>query len=152
MISRLDIAPLRRSVRIGASDDESVWVSGISAMGIASLLDRFPDLRKLMTGVEVSSEELMKLGTGIVAAIIAAGCGHPGHPKAEENAANFPIGVQADLLAAVVELTMPNGIGPLVEKLSGLSGALGLRDGSQLEELAKSSANLANGAAMPPPN
>jgi hypothetical protein len=95
-------------------------VHGISAKGLAHLLGRFPELRKLRTGQEVEIEQLMVMGGDAVAAIIAAGCGYPGDHDAENVAATLAIETQVDLLGAVLRLTLPGGFGPFVEKLSAL--------------------------------
>ena len=73
-----------------------------------------------MTGREVALDDLLKLGGDVIAAIIAAGTGVPGDAQAEAAADNLTLEEQADLLGAIVELTMPRGLGPLVEKLSRL--------------------------------
>ena len=115
MVGLVDIAPITSSVSIRGKD---ISITGVSARGIASLLARFPELRALMTGREVALEDLLKLGGDVIAAIIATGTGAPGDVDAEKAADNLTLEEQADLLAAIVELTMPRGLGPLVEKLS----------------------------------
>ncbi|WP_291207084.1 hypothetical protein [Hyphomonas sp.] len=117
MVGLIDIAPLTKTVTIR---DVAVEVSGVSARGIAQLLARFPELRALVTGREVAIENLLTLGGDVVAAIIAAGTGIPGDTAAEQAADRLSIDEQADLLVAVIELTMPRGLGPFVEKLSRL--------------------------------
>lgn len=117
MVGLVDIAPITSSVAIRGQD---ITITGVSARGIASLLARFPELRALMTGREVALDELLKLGGDVIAAIIAAGTGAPGDAQAEAAAENLTLEEQADLLAAIVELTMPRGLGPLVERLSRL--------------------------------
>jgi hypothetical protein len=99
-------------------------VHGVSAKGVAHLLGRFPELRMLMTGQEVQTEQLMTMGGDAVAAIISAGCGYPGDEKAEAVAGRLSIDAQADLLAAILRLTLPVGLGPFVEKLTALGGIL----------------------------
>jgi hypothetical protein len=121
MVGLIDIAPTTEMVEV---QDASVSVHGISAKGVARLLGRFPELRKLMSGQEVETEELMAMGGDAVAAIIAAGCGYPGDEKAEAVAGKLAIDAQADLLAAIVRLTLPAGLGPFVEKLTALGGIL----------------------------
>lgn len=117
MVGLVDIAPVTTAVTIRSQE---VTVTGISARGIALLLARFPELRALMTGREVALDELLKLGGDVVAAIIAAGTGAPGDAQAEAAADNLTLEEQADLIAAIVELTMPRGLGPLVDRLSRL--------------------------------
>ena len=117
MVGLVDIAPITSSVTIRGQD---ITITGVSARGIASLLARFPELRALVTGREVALDELLKLGGDVIAAIIAAGTGTPGDAQTEAAADNLTLEEQADLLAAIVELTMPRGLGPLVEKLSRL--------------------------------
>lgn len=121
MVGLIDIAPRAETVVIHGT---TVGVHGISAKGVAHLLGRFPELRMLMTGHEVEAAQLMAMGGDAVAAIIAAGCGYPGDEKAEDVAASLSIDAQADLLAAIVRLTLPAGLGPFVEKLTALGGIL----------------------------
>ena len=117
MVGLVDIAPITSSVSIRGQD---ITITGVSARGIASLLARFPELRALMTGREVALDELLRLGGDVIAAIIAAGTGAPDDAQAEKAADYLTLEEQADLLAAIVELTMPRGLGPLVERLSRL--------------------------------
>ena len=121
MVDLLDIAPQYESVEILG---KSVTVPGVSAKGVAYLLGRFPELRKLMVGATVEVEQLMTVGGEAVASIIAAGCGHPGDNKAEEIAAKLPVDTQADLLGAILRVTLPRGLGPFVDKLTALGHVL----------------------------
>jgi hypothetical protein len=121
MVGLIDIAPRTETVQI---EDVTVAVHGVSAKGLAHLLGRFPELRKLMTGQEVEVEQLMVMGGDAVAAIIAAGCGYPGDQAAEDVAARLTIEAQLDLLAATLRLTLPGGFGPFVEKLTALGGLI----------------------------
>lgn len=114
MVGLVDLAP---SVETVSVQEKAVNVHGISAKGLAHLLGRFPELRKLMTGHEVGAEQLLAVGGDAVAGIIAAGCGQPGDEKAEAIATNLPIDTQADFLAAILRLTLPRGIGPFVANL-----------------------------------
>jgi len=116
MAGLLDIAPLSSKVSIRGT---AVDVCGVSAKGIAQLILRFPELREMMVGREVSVDRLLGIGGDAVAAIIAAGCGDFS-AEAEAAAAALSIDEQADLLGAILKLTMPGGLAPLVEKLSGV--------------------------------
>ena len=117
MVGLVDIAPVTSTILVRGQD---ITITGVSARGIALLLARFPELRAVITGREVAMDDLLKLGGDVIAAIIAAGTGSPGDNDAEQAADNLTLEEQADLLASIVELTMPRGLGPLVEKLSRL--------------------------------
>ncbi len=121
MVSLVDIAPATERVTVRGQEIE---VSGVSAAGVAMLLARFPDLRKLFAGRDVGMEELMAVGGELVAAIIAAGTGSPGGPAAEAAAGRLGIDEQADLLSAILRVTLPKGVGPFVEKLLALGAVL----------------------------
>jgi hypothetical protein len=121
MVGLIDIAPHIETIEVQGAP---VAVHGISAKGLATLLGRFPELRKLMSGQEVQAEELMTMGGDAIAAIIAAGCGYPGDEKAEAVAGKLAIDTQADLIGAILRLTLPAGLGPFVEKLTALGGIL----------------------------
>jgi hypothetical protein len=121
MVGLIDIAPRTEAVEVQGA---SVAVHGVSARGVANLLGRFPELRMLMTGRTVDADRLMAVGGDAVAAIIAAGCGYPGDEKAEAVAGSLGIDAQADLLAAILRLTLPAGFGPFVDKLTALGHVL----------------------------
>jgi hypothetical protein len=57
----------------------------------------------------VQPEQLMAIGGDAVA------CGYPGDETAETVAGKLSLDAQADLLAAVLRLTLPKGVGPFVE-------------------------------------
>lgn len=115
MVGLLDIAPLTQTVKIR---DQPIEVTGVSAKGVAQLLLRFPELRALISGRDVGLDQLLELGGDIVAAVIAAGCGQAGDREAEAAAGRLGLDDQAELLAAIMTLTMPQGIGPFVDKLA----------------------------------
>ena len=132
MVGLVDIAPVTSIVTVRGQD---ITVTGISARGVALLLARFPELRALMTGREVALDDLLRLGGDVVCAIIAAGTGSPTDEAAEKAADNLTLEEQADLLAAIVELTMPRGLGPLVERLSRLGLMAGGASATQVTTL-----------------
>lgn len=118
MVGIVDIAPITKTVVIRGANIEVV---GVSAKGIASLLSRFPALRALVTGRgnDEVIQEILALGGDVLVAIIAAGTGHPGDQAVEEAASrNLTLEEQLDVLVEIIKLTMPNGVGPLMEKLS----------------------------------
>ena len=127
MVSLTDLAPSTRSVRVGGDD---VPVMGISALGVAALLRDFPSLATAFVSGEfkMDAESLSAFGPQAVAAIIAAGCGSPGDPKAIAVASNFPVGLQVEFLAAIAELTMPDGPGPFMAALDSLIARLDFGD------------------------
>lgn len=117
MVGLIDIAPVTSSLVIRGN---KIVVTGVSARGVAHLLARFPQLRALMTGRDVALDEIIRLGGDVVAAMIAAGIGKPGDESQEAAVDNLSLEEQADLLFAIIRLTIPNGVGPLVDKLSSL--------------------------------
>src|SRR3954452_9356317 len=127
MVGLIDIAPATETVQ---AQGKPVTVHGVSAKGLAHLLARFPELRRLMTGQEVQTDQLLAMGGDPVSEIIAAGCGSPGDNAAEAIAGNLSLDIQADLLAAILRLTLPRGVGPFVEKLTALGTILNA-DGAQ---------------------
>ena len=122
MPSLLDIAPSSETVMVRGT---AVEVGGVSAAGFAHLLGRFPELRKLMTGMKVEQDDLFSLAGEAIAPIIAAGTGAPGNPEAEAIAGKLSVDEQSDLIAAIFRQTFPQGVGPFVERLSGLAESLG---------------------------
>jgi hypothetical protein len=137
MTSLLQIVPLTETIQVRGI---AITIRGLSARGIGHLLARFPALRELMGGTELSSQELFDLGGDIVAAIIAAGCGSLGDAKAEAVADHLTVEEQTDLLSAIVRLTMPGGIGPFVEKLGSIGTALNISGNSSESDTAPAAA------------
>ena len=121
MASLLDVIPAGARVSVRGVEVE---VSGVSAKGAALLLARFPELRDLMVGKSVDVSALLAMGGDAVSAVIAAGCGKPGDAAMEAVADGLGLDEQADLLSAILKLTMPGGVAPFVEKLAGLGGIL----------------------------
>jgi hypothetical protein len=117
MVGLIDLA-------VASEEVSGVKVFGMTARGVAHVLSKFPELRKVMSGVKVDPEDLMRSAPDAVSAIIAAGVGRPGDADTENLADNLPFDVQAEFLAAIFRLTMPNGAGPFVEKLKAMMGGL----------------------------
>ena len=145
MAGLLDIAPASEQVMVRGT---AVEVTGISVKGIASLLGRFPQLQQLIQGGQLEVDSLMELSGDMVAAIIAAGTGMPGHPVAEEKAASLGLEIQADLLEAIIRQTLPGGLGPFVARLERAGEGLGMMTSKQPEPASSPSTNP-NGLAQP---
>jgi hypothetical protein len=124
-----DIALSSRTVTVGTV---AVPVYGVSAQGISVLIERFPEVRDLFNGkdVDVSADSLFTLVPTAIAAIIAAGIGAPGDKDQEAIAATLSLEAQMDFLEAIIELTMPKGIGPFVDRLRSMLEGAGLNAGN----------------------
>lgn len=124
-VGLLDVA---RSVRTVDVAGAAVAVPGVSARGIAILFNRFPIFRELFAGktADFTPESLIELVPDAIAAIIAAGTGAPGDAEAEAVAAGLSATDQLNLLAAILDATMPGGFGPFVEKLTAAMAGLGV--------------------------
>lgn len=124
MVSLLDIAPTTGKVTVNGKD---VDIVGVSAEGIAILLNEFPALRAALSGrgVDVSPEAMFSHGPKFVAHVIAAGTGSPGDPAVMEVAGKLPVGIQLEFLDKIIQQTLPGGVGPFVEQLEKLLGVAG---------------------------
>lgn len=138
MAGLADIAPEVVSLDYrGASVD----CFGVSGGGVAYLLRRHAELRKLFSdlfaGVQVGlgPEDFISLGPAVAASVIAVGATAWDEnqskwaaevAKAERVAAMMPIASQLEFLSVIIKLTMPDGAGPFVERLTASMGALGL--------------------------
>lgn len=123
MASLLDIAPSTTVVNVRGT---AVDVTGVSAIGLAALLRRFPALLHAIQGRAVLSvESLYDLGPEIVAAVIAAGTGRPGNEQAEAVAASLGVSVQLELLSAILAETLPDGVEGFTKRLEALATAAG---------------------------
>lgn len=130
MVSLLDIAPATVGKTIGTGDAQvTVDLHGVSALGIAKLLGLFPQLRALMTGqeVEFSAAQLATLAPEALAAIIALGAAPiADFDKASAAAAALALPDQLTLVQGVLEVTLPGGVGPFMERLAALADGLGV--------------------------
>lgn len=116
MVGLLDIAPLTEKVAVGGVEVE---VKGLGLDAICSLLDRFPEVRKALATQRIDDVmSIIGVGGDVSAAIIAAGCGKISDKKYEDHANQLDIDTQTALIAAIVRLTLKNGLSPLVERLN----------------------------------
>ena len=126
MADLLDIAP-STAVGVVWLDDQRITVRCISVNAMAAIIARYKGLKSLAGG-GFGDDIIMRLLEGFgeaAAAIIAAGCGHPGNEKYEQHAATLLPEQQLKLLGAIVAVTFPNGLGPFVQELTNLIGGPG---------------------------
>lgn len=114
----LDIAPLTETVDVRGA---KAIVCGVTAKGIVGLLSRFPDLRKMWATSKWDVEQLLSMSDEILAAVISAGVSNID----EKGAANLTLDEQAELLAAIMRVTMPRGPAPFMAALTGMLGTVG---------------------------
>jgi hypothetical protein len=114
-LSLHDISDFGEKVDIG--DGRKLQVKGISAKGVVSLLIRFPELQKWLSGQSLALADTFLRAPDTIAAVIAAGTGSPGDTDAEDIAAELPVEVQTDVLEAVYRQTFRNGFGPFVKRV-----------------------------------
>lgn len=124
MPSLIDIASATETVA-------GVQIHALSGSDIAELLGRFVQLRQLMTGVAVSSEDLVTMAPEAVAAVIASSTmtvREKADPEikqlSEKAAASLAVGTQVDFLDAIIRLSIPSGISSFMERLAGLTAGL----------------------------
>lgn len=103
-----------------------VRITGVDADAIGSLWDRFPRLADLTETGQFGVKEILALGPDVTAAFIAAGTGASGDPNAETIARDLPLGDKAELLADILEMSLPRGPGPFVDACVRILQALGM--------------------------
>jgi hypothetical protein len=115
MVGLIDIVPLVERVTIRGHEVE---VRGLDLTQLGLLLWRFPEFRKLYETRRLDVEALLAAGAPAVAALVAASCPDT---ITEESARNLAPGEQAEILAKILKITMPSGVGPFVEILGTLA-------------------------------
>lgn len=121
MATLLDIAPSHRTVPVRGADVE---VTGVDLFDLVRLIGRFQGMEGLLDG-GLSITSIQAMGPEFVAAVIAAGTGQPGNPEAEAVAARLSLHDQLGLLSAIIEETMPLGMGELAARVVVLAKSLG---------------------------
>lgn len=114
----LDIAPLTETVPVRGA---KAIICGVPVKAIASLLARFPDLRKMWATDKWDAEQLLGMSDEVIVALIDAGCSNID----EANAGNLALDEKAEMLAAIIRVTMPRGPGPFMATLTALMGTVG---------------------------
>lgn len=118
-LSLLDIGPLSEDVPV--AEGRALKVYGVSAKGVFALFKRFPNVGQWFKGGKIDGQGLIAEVPEAIAAIIAAGCGEPGNPQAEEAAEKMSVEVQLDVIEAIARLTFKSGFGPFVQRIVALS-------------------------------
>jgi len=120
MTSLTDIGELTTTVEIRRN---KLKVQGISAEGLMSLLQSFPELRNLMVGNadEGVIVELVKKLPKAVVAIIAIGLDKAGDENEEAAAKQLAVGEQLELVSAIWKLTFPKGLKSFIDALEALA-------------------------------
>lgn len=125
MTSLLDLKRRYKDVPTSAGDIR-MWA--VSAAAISHLIGRFPIVKKLLDGkakdADFSAEKIMALAPDLVAEIIAAGADKAGDKDYVKAAAEAAVGDQVELLAGVLEASMPKGAAPFRVALLKLVGAV----------------------------
>jgi hypothetical protein len=121
MADLLDIAPSTAVDAVTvAGEPEPIDVRRLNVDDIAALVRRFPSLVVVLDGGGAAA-----LPGQAIAAVIAAGCGYPGNAKAEAKAGSYLVEDQFKLLNAILRLTFPNGISPVMQEVEVLGRLLG---------------------------
>jgi hypothetical protein len=154
MVGFLDIAPSTKQVMVGG---EAVDVYGVTLKGAVALVRNYPKFMGIFLGGGVTSEALFASGPDLVAAVIAAGLGYSGKKSlaAAEKADQLPLQAQFDLLEAIIEVTMPDGPGPFVKRLTGLLNSMAAGNhaaGAAPEDQNAPSISTAPGITLRPPS
>lgn len=115
MVGLVDIGKLNRSITIRG---QVLSLTGLKGRVIHSLLDQFPEVRKLLSGagVALKPEDLIKQAPEVVN-IIIANCAGDASEAGIEAAADLTLGEQFEMLKIIWDITFPNGVEALVEAL-----------------------------------
>jgi hypothetical protein len=148
MVSLVDIVPQKRTVQIAAGTLE---LRGLGLRQIADLLLRFPELRKLFVegAPALDFDALILAAPDAIGAIVAEAADQP---QAAEAIANGALALEdlAECLVVIRDLTMPNGVAPLFDRLTALVGAAG-QSGREAVTSAQKPPNSLLPADMTPP-
>lgn len=119
MVGLLDIAPRGGSVTING---EAYPVNGLSAASIVQILRQFPELLALFGGAGegVDMLSIAAKSEDALTAILAHGLGLNGQAEYEEGLSRLALDEKAEVFAAVLKETLPNGVVPFVQTLEKL--------------------------------
>lgn len=115
MTDIVNFVPLSATVEIRGN---KIKVRGLELDEIGQLIYRFPKFREIKA---LNAAEIIRLmDREIQSAVIAAANDHPGNDKAEKSFGNLSLGERVKLVSKIIEMTMPDGIGPFVELMQTL--------------------------------
>ncbi len=117
MVDLADILPSSETVMVRG---QAVEVPGIDVGDIVPLLRRFPALTE--AGFDVAG--ILAQPREVVGAVLAAGLGKLGDGDIERGLGNLKLGEKASLAAAIVRQTAPDGVGPFVDLVMAVAGAV----------------------------
>lgn len=118
-LSLADISRAHEDVDIGAVNKLRVY--GVSARGLFSIFQRFPEVGQWFKGGKFDPKGLVAQVPDCIAGVIAAGCGYAGDVEMEKKAEDIAVEAQLDVLEAIFRLTFKNGFGPFVQRMVALS-------------------------------
>lgn len=116
-MSGFDIAPAIETVGVRGL---KLKVLGLDVEHIAHLFREFPEVSKAISAQAVDIGALMKLSSRLLNAIVLGGLRDNEMPGIEDGVKNLMLGEKAKIVAAIVRLTMPDGLGPFVELMTAL--------------------------------
>jgi hypothetical protein len=121
MPSLTDIAPAVETVTIGGVGIE---VRGVGIDAIAAVLSASPELAALLRpgAAGLDATRLLVEAPTAMYALMAAATGGAGNAEQIEAARRLTFGAQVDLLDAIIRLSMPGGLLPLVARLVAMLG------------------------------
>jgi len=128
-LTTLTIEPLIRTVTVRGVP---VTVEGVDLPAAIALAFRFP---ALVTAIKTMTIDATTLAASkdLAAAVIAAGC----RQVDEVNAARLALAEQAELLEAVLDLTMPSGPAAMLASITKLVGTVAGNDADSVKKRAK---------------
>lgn len=118
-LSLADIGPVYEDVDLGK--DRLLRVYGISAKGLFTIFQRFPEVGQWFKGGKFDPKSLIAQVPDCISGVIAAGCGYAGDAKMEKKAENIAVEAQIDVIEAIFRLTFKAGFGPFVQRMVALS-------------------------------
>lgn len=124
MAGLVDVIPHKETTFIQGIE---INVTGVNLGSIGFMWGRFPALAEMVSRREFDIPSIMGMGPEFVGAVIAAGTGYPNDPEAEAIARALSLDEQVDLLARILRISLPRGVGPFVDSLVEGAKALGMR-------------------------